>query len=282
MSEDVNPLSTGPVMLSMTSALKPPPARIAKLGNNVVLPRSIPLLQAAAGIVGALVGLIFTTIFIIPFFGATLTTFGLGAGVFGGIGVLVVSWSPLRGESFAKWIGLSLEQIRLDRVEIDGIRAKAYIGVAPLHCSALGKVRIGAGAAEVVLGSVDDRGVIIPHAERRKEMTGGQGGRLPGAEEGFEYPRWLADGEQQGDLRRAGAQSATGGSGSAHTVTDGLNSAHLADLRGSTGAGSPNAVHAESRWDAPSAFSKPVEASFEPAKKLPATGRSGKRRRRRN
>jgi hypothetical protein len=266
--------SSGPVMLSMTSALKPPPARIAKLGNNLVLPRSIPLLQGAAGVVGALIGLTFTAIFIVPFFGATLTTFGLGAGAFGALAVLVVSWSPLRGESFAKWIGLNLEQFRLDRVEVDGLQAKAYIGIAPLHCSALGSVRVTPGAAEVVVGSVDERGVLIPHAERRREIAGDRGGRLPGADEGFEKPRWLAEGEASGDARRVGTPVPTTGR-TAHTQLEPIQP--FPQMAPPAGAPVQDPI---SRWGDPTGIEHPATVMFESEKRLTKDAVRGSTRRR--
>jgi hypothetical protein len=254
--------SMGPVMLSMTSALKPPPARIAKLGNNLVLPRSIPVLQAAAATIGSIVGLTLTAIFIVPFFGATLTTFGLGAGIFGGLAVLAVSWSPLRGESFAKWIGLNLEQYRLDRVEIDGLRAKAYIGIAPLHCSALGSVRIISGAANVLVGSVDERGVLIPHAERRREIAGAHAGRLPGHEEGFERPRWLAEGEANGDARRISNKEPL-------RMTRNNSQKQSDQTFSSMGATEEIPVQSrESRWGIPEEFENGASIKFESEKKL--------------
>lgn len=180
-------------MLVMTSALKPPPLRIAKIGENVVLPRSIPALQAAAALGGALVGLLLAALFVAPFFGLTFVSVALFMVAFGSGGVVLVSWSPMRGESFAKWIGLNVNGLRLNKVEIDGLAARAYIGIAPLHCSALGELRVARGAVDVVAGSVDERGVLIPHDERRRMLLGHHPGRAPGYEDGFQQPRRLGD-----------------------------------------------------------------------------------------
>ena len=163
MSESTEPAS-GPVMICMTSALKPPPTRIAKIGDSFVLPRSIPLVQAAAAIGGGLLGLLLFS-FTLPLFGFSLFRFLLTIVIFGFLGVLISVWSPLKGESFATWIGLNIGRFKLKKPSINGLPVKAYIGIAPLESSASGPVKIVSGAVDVALGSVDDRGVVIPHNE---------------------------------------------------------------------------------------------------------------------
>lgn len=149
-------------MICMTSALKPPPVRIAKIGESFVLPRSIPLVQAAAAFAGALVGVILFS-FTIPLFGFSLFRFLVSIFVLGFIGVLLAVWSPLKGESFATWIGLSIGRFKLKKPEINGLPVKAYIGIAPLETASSGPVKIVSGAVDVALGSVDERGVLVPH-----------------------------------------------------------------------------------------------------------------------
>lgn len=168
----------GPLMICMTSALKPPPARIAKIGENFVLPRSVPLVQAAAAIAGALLGLLIFS-FTLPLFGFSLFRFLIFLIVFGFIGVLLVIWSPLKGESFATWIGLSIGRFKLKKPTINGLPVKAYIGIAPLQSSASGTVHIVSGAVDMALGSVDERGVIIPHSEAVKKYAQNLNKNLP-------------------------------------------------------------------------------------------------------
>lgn len=146
----------GPVMLAVTDLLRPPPTRVAKIGP-MVLPRSITMKSAVAGLVGAIVGLI--PAFVILGVGANAVIWGgmLGATA----GAVVVNWSPLRGESFSRWIGLNVAAYRSDKVEVNGREVNLYIGVARIHRSAAGRVRLEPGAVSVPAGSVDDRGVPV-------------------------------------------------------------------------------------------------------------------------
>lgn len=150
----------GPPMLSMTSALRPPPARISRVGDNITLPFSVQIDQLVATSVGAITGLVLSALFIAPFTGGSITLFG-GFMMFGGfIGLMFVSWSPLRGEKFSTWLGLSVQQNRKNKVEIDGVTVKAYVGIAELKFSASGEIKIQPGAVNVPAGSVDDRGIL--------------------------------------------------------------------------------------------------------------------------
>lgn len=180
-------------MLAMTSALRPPPARISRIGDNVTLPVALQLNQLIAGGVGGFAGLLLVIMFWVPFFGFSIPSGGIGliAGVFAGI--LFVTWSPIKGESFSKWLGLSIGSFRGNKVMIDGEPARAYIGIAKLESSAAGVIRVFPGAVEVPAGSVDERGVIIPLSEMRQAQAGGvdvtDRRRLPGIEDGFDPVR---------------------------------------------------------------------------------------------
>lgn len=149
----------GPVMLSVTNILRPPPARIGRISDRFVLPRTIELRVLIAVGVGAFAGMV-TWFF--PFgllFDYSLTSLlGLMMGGLG-LGYLAVTWSPLKGESLGTWIGLSAGASRPGRVRFEGQKVYAYLGVAPLPYLAAGKVRIRPGAVTVPAGSVDERGV---------------------------------------------------------------------------------------------------------------------------
>ncbi len=146
-------------MIAATKILKPGPARIAKIMPGVTLPRTVPLptLFITAGM--ALVGLIVTVL--IPFT-RTITSVTLGTVFFGALGVLVATYSPLKGESLVRWFGLEYSA-RRDRVTLNGKQARVYIGICPVHKVAAGKMHIRAGAVDVPAGSVDVRGLPRRH-----------------------------------------------------------------------------------------------------------------------
>jgi hypothetical protein len=152
-------------MLAATNMLRPPPARIGKISKDFALPRSVPV----KNLVGAAGGVVLLAIFVLPFLpnfeGLVIT---LAGGSF--LGVLAVTWSPIKGESLLKWAELQADSRRKSKVVINGKVVRAYIGLAPLHWSAAGKTALRPGAVEVHPGSYDDRGVLVPHQERFKNL----------------------------------------------------------------------------------------------------------------
>lgn len=156
---------TGPAMLAVTNILRPPRARVGKITENFVLPRTIELRKLLVGGAGVFVGLLFWLFFLGFIVGHTLMPMLFSGAFFGALSIFLISWSPLRGESFARWLGLSASTIRADRVRVDGIRARAYLGIAPLQYTAAGRTRILSGAANVPAGSVDERGVLVHHSD---------------------------------------------------------------------------------------------------------------------
>lgn len=187
---DQQQAASGPPMLSMTSALRPPPARISKIGENLTLPVSVQINQLVAGSIGAFAGLVLSLLVLGPFIGVSIVTAGAGLGLGVLAGLLAVTWSPLKGESLGTWLGLNFTTFRGDRVEIDGVPARAFIGIAPLRCSAAGETHVVARAVNVPAGTVDDRGVIVPLREQRGAPASFPT-RLPGPEDGFEPARRL-------------------------------------------------------------------------------------------
>ncbi len=165
----------GPVMLAVTNILRPPPARIGRISEDIVLPRTFEVRKVIAvglGVVSGMflwffpVGLLTSYSLLSLAIVCTITGFG---------GLVFVSWSPLRGESFGRWLGLSAETLSADRVRIEGQRVRAYLGIAPLPFTAAGRIRIVAGAVEVPEGSVDERGVPVTQQdmlERYQAETG--------------------------------------------------------------------------------------------------------------
>lgn len=152
-------------MLAVTNMLRPPPARIGKITDNLVLPRTIELRKLLAAGTGVFAGLLF---WIFPLGLVTkysLMSMMLSSVTFGVLGVFLISWSPMRGESFARWLGLSAASLRADKVRVDGVRVRAYLGISPLRYTAAGRTRIVPGAVNVPIGSVDERGVLIHQSD---------------------------------------------------------------------------------------------------------------------
>jgi hypothetical protein len=174
--------------------LRPPPARVSKITETMVLPRSVPLVSLISGGVGAVVGLLFMFLVLIWFVGFDLNALVISVGLGAFLGVLAVTWSPLKGESLFVWLGLNATKFRQEKVEINGKPVRAFIGIAPLYRTAAGTVKIISSAVNVQPDSVDERGVIVPHAERMQSaaaMLGVGSLRFPSASEGFSQPRLI-------------------------------------------------------------------------------------------
>ena len=163
----------GPVMLAATTMLRPPPTRIAKLGDNFVLPRSVPLKSLIGGIVGFFIGLVVYFLFFVFFLGFTLEIMLFVIGGFTAGGVSIVNWSPLKGENWATWASLRVGTASRGRVLIDGQEVRAYVGIAPLPYSAAGYVNIQSASEEVMPGSVDDRGASLSVSQMRAMRSKG-------------------------------------------------------------------------------------------------------------
>ncbi len=161
-------------MIAATKILKPGPARIAKIMPGVTLPRTVPIptLFITGGFM--LLGLFITVS--IPLT-RTLTSVTMGMVLFGALGVLIATYSPIKGESMVRWFGLEYSA-RRDRVKLNGQLSRVYIGICPVHKVAAGRVRIRAGAVDVPVGSVDERGfprkhrAHVPRLEPRQDRPG--------------------------------------------------------------------------------------------------------------
>lgn len=148
-------------MLAVTNILRPPPARIGKISEKIVLPRTVELRKLIAVSVGVFAGMVLWFFPVGLFFSYGITPLLVMMGLGGMSGYLVVSWSPLRGESFGTWISLSATTTRPGKVRFEGERVRAYLGVAPLSFLAAGSVRVRSAAVQVPAGSVDERGVPV-------------------------------------------------------------------------------------------------------------------------
>jgi hypothetical protein len=140
-------------MLVLTDALKTPKIRIGHIGGNFTLPRTVPMASLVAGGVGAAVGLLLG----FGFLGGTGPSV-YSAVICGAVGVFFVTWSPLKGESLLKWLGLRVKRQR-QNLSVDGEPVQLAVGIALVNEVILGAVRIRAGAVTVPASQYDERGV---------------------------------------------------------------------------------------------------------------------------
>jgi hypothetical protein len=147
----------GPKMLVATEALRAPKLRIGKITNNVVLPRTVP---AAALISGLVSSLVFMVLFC-TFAGWSTQTVMYSMTFGGAFGVFVVSYSPMRGESLAKWLGLKVRSRRGRARLVRGRPVRLAVGICYVEPKFEGMVRARTGAIPVRAGSFDERGVRV-------------------------------------------------------------------------------------------------------------------------
>jgi hypothetical protein len=108
------------------------------------------------------IGLLFYFLGVVIIIGFNLEGLILTLGAFAMAGVLIVNYSPLKGENWGTWLTLQTGSARGGKVLIDGQPVRAYIGIAPLSYSAAGRIDVTSGAQEVLPGSVDERGASLP------------------------------------------------------------------------------------------------------------------------
>lgn len=164
MSEDSEAVR-GPVMLAATNMLKPPPPVIGSLNKEITLPRTVKLTTLAGVAVGAVLGFVVGLVV----FGASLEALMYGPTLGGALGWTAMNFSPLQGESLAKWLGLQLNSTRKQKLYVGGQQVRLYVGIAPLRRTAAGRIRMVGGGVPVDSVKWDERGVPqqeIPGAER--------------------------------------------------------------------------------------------------------------------
>lgn len=162
-------------MLAATNMLKPPAPVIGSLNKAVTLPRTVKLTTLIALIIGASLG--FLIAFVV--FGPGLKALMYGPAFGGAVGWGAVNFSPLRGESLAKWMGLQINGTRNRKLVLDGRPVRLYVGIAPLRRTAAGPVRMLPGGVPVDAVRWDSRGYPqqeMPGANRLRTRTRGRGG----------------------------------------------------------------------------------------------------------
>lgn len=125
-------------MLAATNMLKPPPAVIGSLNEDITLPRTVRLTTALAVVAGAILG--FLSAITISGAGVRALVYGIVLG--GAAGWTAVNTSPLRGESLLMWLGLHAGNARKRKVVLNGRSTRLYVGIAPLTRTAAGRVRV--------------------------------------------------------------------------------------------------------------------------------------------
>lgn len=139
-------------MVCATGVMKPGPTRIGRIGRNFTLPRTIPIATLFSTGIGAAIG---------AFLAVTIgsaSNIPLGLVFGGGLGWLVVSYSPLRNESLLKWFELTFKSQTRSRY-VKGRRVIPAVGVAVVKAPSSGPVLLRRSAARVPTGHYDERGV---------------------------------------------------------------------------------------------------------------------------
>lgn len=151
-------------MLVATEALRPPKLRIGRLGNSITLPRTVP---AAALLSGGVSGLLFIAIFtlIVGWSIASIVYSGVVGVV---VGVALVSYSPLRGESLLRWLGLKIKSSRNRSRYMEGVPVRLAVGICYIPTPSQGAVRLRARAIQVRSSLFDERGT--RHREARQVL----------------------------------------------------------------------------------------------------------------
>lgn len=160
-----------PIMFCATQVFNPGPTRIGTIGNHVTLPRTVPLVSLIAAAAGA-----FFSVVLMVVFTRSFSSLIAAAGIGGSIGWIVMSWSPLRGESFARWLGLTVTSFT-DRRRINGQMVRVSVGVAPVNRLAGGRTTVIPGSFDVAPGTVDSHGRFIdgPGGRRHPDLASRQG-----------------------------------------------------------------------------------------------------------
>lgn len=154
------------VMFCATAIMRSPPVRIARIGPNFTLPRTVALSSLLAGGAGALLGIAF----VVPIVGAGIQQIMYAALFGGGAAIFAINYSPLAGEPLLRWVGLTAKH-RRRRLEHAGRHVKVYVGAAQLGRLADGPVRLVPSAVNVAAGAYDERGALRTHRNRNLDTA---------------------------------------------------------------------------------------------------------------
>ena len=157
------PQASGPLMVVATSVMKKPPVRVGQIVEGFALPRPVRLSVLVAAGTGALIG------FVLGLVIGGIRSAVYGAAILAALGFLLVTYSPLAGESFAKWIRLTFfgRGKRSAHVTFGGERVRVAVGICPVPRPSRGeRVRLWPGSLRVPPSQYDRRGVRLSPKNR--------------------------------------------------------------------------------------------------------------------
>lgn len=161
-------------MLIATSVLKPRQTRIALPGPLNVTGRTVLVRSLLFASIGATTTALFALVVLKAKFFQLLMPGALG----GTAGYVLANYSPLKGETFGKWLALKLANLRTP-TKLRGAKADLYIGIAPVPLDQVGPFEIFPGAITISAGEVDERGVFHKRYESDVPKLGIRQDRKP-------------------------------------------------------------------------------------------------------
>ena len=114
----------GPLMMAATAVMKQGPSRIGSISKDIKLPRTILFKTFISVLLWGLFGMMI---------GAIIRSFNsvmYGGIIFGVLAYFATTFSPLKGESLTKYLGLTLKAQR-ERKYINGKLVRTYVGLTP-------------------------------------------------------------------------------------------------------------------------------------------------------
>jgi hypothetical protein len=146
VSEPNHTAPAGPSLIVTTRYLRRGPRRVALRTRSVALPGTYELTKVVGGGIGGLLVMLLSLPVVMITGAWEFLMVGLALGAVGG--VFVTSWSPLRGESLARWF-LLYSAKRSGLVHVRGRWGRVYVGVCALNRSAFGRVKMVSTCVEV-------------------------------------------------------------------------------------------------------------------------------------
>lgn len=145
---------SGPLMMAATAVMKQGPSRIGSISKDIKLPRTILFKTFISVIIWGVLGMMIGAIF------RSFTSVLYGGIIFGIIAYFATTFSPLKGESLSKFLGLTLKAQR-QRKFVNGKLVRTYVGLTPITRPAAGKTLLLPGAVNVSKLNFDERGVAV-------------------------------------------------------------------------------------------------------------------------
>jgi hypothetical protein len=141
-------------MMAATAVMKQGPSRIGSISKDIKLPRTILFKTFISVIIWGVLGMMIGAIF------RSFTSVLYGGIIFGIIAYFATTFSPLKGESLSKFLGLTLKAQR-QRKFVNGKLVRTYVGLTPITRPAAGRTLLLPGAVNVSKLNFDERGVAV-------------------------------------------------------------------------------------------------------------------------